>query len=82
MIPRPAAANHNANTTLVGGSMIFISTRMDITSIYNLSISTSTYTLPTIEQVSRRRVIGDFRGYRRLIAYIAVFDREGVVRCW
>jgi hypothetical protein len=25
--------------------------------------------------VRRSRVIGDYRGYRRLIAYIAVFDR-------
>ena len=37
-----------------------------------------------IISLGRSRVIGigDYRGYRRLIAYIAVFDREGVVRCW
>ena len=35
-----------------------------------------------IFDVRRSRVIGDYRGYRRLIAYYAVFDREGVARHW
>ncbi len=36
----------------------------------------------TIPSVRRSRVIGDYRGYRTLIAYYAVFDREGVTRHW
>ena len=47
----------------------------------SVCLSQDIFPWPTLI-LRRSRVIGDYRGYRRLIAYYAVFDREGVARHW
>ena len=36
----------------------------------------------TLPNLRRRKLIGDYIPYRRLIVYYAVFEREGVVCEW
>ncbi len=49
----------------------------------NIVYSTSTSSIYTgIILLRRRKLIGDYIAYRRLIVYYAVFENEGVVGQW